>query len=310
MSTHESVMLKETIRDLNLKPGGTYVDMTFGRGGHTKQMMKKLTSGTIIGLDLDDEAIKEGRKLVVKEGITFHLVKANFKDVISVLESLEIQKVDGILLDLGVSSPQFDTPERGFSYRFDSKLDMRMDPGQMLTAYDIVNKYSAKALFYIFKEYGEEKFSRQIAEAIERSRLIKPIETTFELVEIIKSAIPKRILFNKDKHPAKQVFQALRIETNGELENLKEVLKAATSILNVNGRLVILTYHSLEDRIVKHYFKELTTIEGSRLNIPTIPNQDHLEFGLVYRKAVLPSEEELAANPRSHSAKLRVLERK
>ena len=309
MSVHKPVMLKESMESLNIKREGTYVDMTFGRGGHTKEIIKNLISGTVIAFDLDDDAISSAEAIKAPPTIAFQVIKGNFKDIKVNLETQRITKVDGILLDLGVSSPQFDTPERGFSYRYDAPLDMRMDQDQRLTAADIVNTYPPKELYRIFRDYGEEKFAKPIAREIETQRAIKIITTTGELVELVKKVLPKKVLL-KDKHPAKQIFQALRIETNRELENLKIALKNSANLLKPSGRLVVITYHSLEDRIVKQFFRELTVVQGNRLNIPTSPDEGKTEYELLYRKSIKPSNEELNENPRAHSAKLRVLVRK
>ena len=309
MPAHTPVMLKEAIRELNIHREGTYVDMTFGRGGHSKAIISELNYGTLVAFDLDDEAIEHGGSLFDTNGVNFILRKTNFKDIVVALASVKISSVDGILLDLGVSSPQFDTPERGFSYRYDTPLDMRMDQSQLLSAADIVNTYSAAELFRIFRDYGEEKFAKPIAREIERQREVKRIATTGELVELIKRVLPKKILF-KDKHPAKQVFQALRIETNDELENLRKALVDSAALLKNGGRLVVITYHSLEDRIVKQFFRDISVIKGNRLNIPSSPLDGQTEYECVYRKSLTPVSEELVDNPRSHSAKLRVLQRK
>ena len=310
MCLHKPVMLRESVDALNVKKSGVYVDMTFGRGGHTREIIKSLISGTVVAFDLDyDAIIYAEEKLEVPPSVDFQIVQANFKDINESLESLKIREVDGILLDLGVSSPQFDTPERGFSYRFDAPLDMRMDQDQRLTAADIVNTYPARELFRIFRDYGEEKFSKQIAREIEAQRSKKIIETTGELVELIKRVLPKKVLL-REKHPAKQIFQALRIETNRELENLKVALKNSAKALKSGGRLVVITYHSLEDRIVKQFFRDVSIVQGNRLNIPTAPGEGTTEFEIVTRKPILPNTEEMNENPRAHSAKLRVLAKK
>ena len=308
MGAHTPVLLKEAVQSLEIKPEGVYVDMTFGRGGHTKQIIRNLSYGTIVAFDLDDEAIEQGKNLIDLPGIALYLRKSNFADIKNQLELLKIRGVDGVLLDLGVSSPQFDDPNRGFSYRYDTELDMRMDQSQRLTAKEVVNGYEFNNLYRIFTNYGEEKFAKQIARAIEKQRLIAPIRTTGELVDLVKSVLPKKVLL-KDKHPAKQVFQALRIEVNGELDNLKKALEDSLMALNPGGVMAIITYHSLEDRIVKQFIKMHTVIVGDRLNFPTNRQQNRLEFENLYRKPILPSPAELQDNPRSHSAKLRAIKR-
>ncbi|MEF9967585.1 MAG: 16S rRNA (cytosine(1402)-N(4))-methyltransferase RsmH, partial [Longicatena sp.] len=233
----------------------------------------------------------------------------DFKNMKKDIEELGIEQIDGIMMDLGVSSPQFDDASRGFSYRFDAKLDMRMDQSQLLTAYDVVNTYDYHDLIRILFQYGEEKFAKQIARSIERNRAIKPIETTFELVDVIKQALPMKVL-SKKGHPAKQTFQAIRLEVNGELESLKQGLRDAVNMLSVGGRCAIITFHSLEDRIVKEIFNEFSTVEAVDKRIPLLPEQmETPSYKLVNKKPISASEDELAMNNRSHSAKLRVIER-
>ena len=307
---HVSVLLKESIEGLNIKEDGIYVDMTLGRAGHSKEILKRLsTKGRLIGIDQDEEALHYSQIELAKYGSQFTLIKSNFKDIDKDLKELGIDKVDGFLFDLGVSSPQFDEGYRGFSYRMDSKLDMRMDLNSSLTAYDIVNNYSLEQLIKIFKEYGEEKYSYSIAKNIVKSRENKKIETTFDLVEIIKKSKPEFEL-RKPGHPAKQVFQALRIEVNDELNVLKEALNKCLDLLNLNGRIVVITFHSLEDRIVKNIFKEKTVIEGNRLNDYKMPSEEDLpKFKLINKKVIVASEEELKLNHRAKSAKLRIIEK-
>lgn len=306
--SHIPVLLAETIEGLNIKPNGTYIDLTLGRGGHSSEILKRLNKdGLLIGVDQDKEAIEESDKRLNKIASNYKLVKSNFVNFEDILASLNIDKVDGVLMDLGVSSPQFDESERGFSYRYDAPLDMRMDVDQKLTAKEIVNTYSEIELRKIFYEYGEDKYSASIARNIIKAREIKEIETTLELVEIIKRSKPSKEL-KKVGHPAKQIFQALRIEVNNELNVLKETLNQVIRHLNSGGRLAVITFHSLEDKIVKKLFKELCIIEGNRSNFPT--KEKELDFILITRKGIRPSQEELEANHRSASSTLRIIEKK
>ena len=307
MFKHVPVLLNECIEGLNIKPNGTYVDMTLGRGGHSSEILQRLKKGHLYCFDQDQQAIDESRFRLEAISNNFTIIHSNFSNVKNKLNELNVSKVDGVLFDLGVSSAQFDEGDRGFSYRFDARLDMRMNKESSLTAYDVVNRYSLNELTRIFKEYGEEKFSYQIAKNIVKYRENKDIETTFELVEIIKLSLPKKALLNKG-HPAKQVFQAIRIEVNNELEVLKKGLVSALEMLSSKGRICVITFNSLEDRIVKNIFKDYTFEgEGSRY-LPT--NKIEVEYILVNRKVVLPSEEEIEFNPRAKSAKLRMIERK
>ena len=306
---HVPVLLDEVITGLNINPDGIYVDLTLGRAGHAQAILAKLNKGLLVGIDRDLEAIRAAKEILAKQKRLYIIRNANFKDVDLILDELNIRKIDGALLDLGVSSPQFDDPNRGFSYRYDTRLDMRMDQKEHLTAYDVINTYSEEKLAHIFKEYGDEKFAKSIAKNIIKARKIKPIETTFALVDIIKDSKPSREL-RKVGHPAKQVFQALRIEVNDEFSALKEVLAKITDRLNVNGRLAIITFHSGEDRIVKSYFKKLAVIEGDRNAPPTDPSKlEQPKFRLVNKKAIEPSKEEVDSNHRASSAKLRIIER-
>lgn len=300
---HYSVLLTESINMLNIKEDGIYVDCTLGGGGHSSLILSKLKSGHLYCFDQDDDAINIARPRLESISKNFTIIKSNFVDLKQELNDRGVEKVDGIIFDLGVSSFQFDMPERGFSYRFDSPLDMRMDKDSDFSAYDVVNTYSAEELTKIFFEYGEEKFSRNIARKIVEARKNKPVETTFELVDIIKSALPAAIL-RKQGHPAKQVFQALRIEVNHELDYLKNALIDALSILNYNGVVSVITFHSLEDRIVKNIFKEKTTLNLPK-GLPFIPEGYKVEYELINKNVILPTEQELSENNRSHSAKLR-----
>ena len=307
MFKHIPVMLHECIEGLNIKSDGIYVDSTLGRGGHSSEILKRLSSGKLYCFDQDKQAIEESKERLQNISNNFTLVHSNFEFIKSRLNELGIDNVDGIIFDLGVSSAQFDDGDRGFSYRYDARLDMRMNQETSLTAYDVINTYSLQELTKIFNEYGEEKYSYSIAKNIVKARENKMIETTFELVEIIKNSLPSKVL-SKKGHPAKQVFQAIRIEVNRELEVLKNGLKDAAKLLNPNGRLVVITFNSLEDRIVKNIFKELTFEgEGSRY-LPTQTKE--VDYVLVNRKVIIPSDKEQEENPRSKSAKLRIIERK
>ena len=306
---HKSVLLDECIENLNIKKNGVYVDGTLGGGGHSYHILKTLNgTGMLIGIDRDMDAIRAATERL-KEFSNFKTVHNNHANIISVLEELEIYKVDGILLDLGVSSYQLDEADRGFSYMHDAKLDMRMNREDKISAYEVVNNYQEESLYRIFLDYGEEKYSRSIARKIFQRREEKPIETTFELVDVIKSAMPGKAL-NEKQHPAKRVFQAIRIEVNQELEKLKQAVIDSILSLNDGGRLAIITFHSLEDKIVKHAYEEM---EGRC----TCPNNfpvcvcNYKSYGkIVNKKPIISTEEELEENPRARSAKLRVFERK
>lgn len=306
MSDHIPVLLDEAIKGLNVKQDGIYLDLTLGRGGHSKEIAKRLNKGKLIAIDQDEKAIKESQNNLRDYLDKIIIVRNNFKNIKSILNDLQIENVDGILIDLGVSSPQFDNPERGFTYRFDGPLDMRMDQSQNLTAYDVVNKYSLQDLAKILKEYGDERYAYSIANGIVKYRKQKTIDTTLELVEVIKNSLPKKVLSNKG-HPAKQSFQAIRIEVNDELNALKQVLDDCLSLLKKNGRLVVISFHSGEDKIVKTKFNQVSKIIGNRLNIPD--NHKPLEFKLITRHPIIADEKEINLNPRSKSAKLRIIEK-
>ncbi len=306
---HKSVLLNESIEHLAIKPDGIYVDGTLGRAGHSSEILKKLSNGHLYGFDKDEQAIKESDPILKEIGNNYTLINQDFRNIKTVLSEFGINEVNGVLLDLGVSSPQFDDPERGFSYRFDAYLDMRMDQSQTLSAYEVVNTYSEKQLTDIFFQYGEERFAKQIARKILKARALKPIMTTFELVDVIKSALPYKKL-SKKGHPAKQTFQALRIEVNSELEALKQGLKEAIELLAKDGRICVISFHSLEDRIVKKLFKEYTMVDKMDRRIPILPKDiKKPEYELITNKPILASDEENRENNRSHSAKLRVLKR-
>ncbi len=308
---HFSVLLQESIEHLNIKPDGLYIDGTLGRGGHSLEIVKKLSkNGHLYCFDKDIQAIEESKHRLKDylEQITFF--HTDFSNMEKVLREHGVQHVDGIMLDIGVSSPQFDDETRGFSYRFDARLDMRMDQNQSLSAYEVVNEYDYHDLVRILYRYGEESFAKAIARKIEQARELKSITTTFELVEIIKSALPMKVL-NKKGHPAKKSFQALRIEVNQELSALEKGLVAATSLLNSKGRLAVISFHSLEDRIVKDYFNQLGKTPKVDKHIPIMPDAvAETPYNLITRKPIVADEQENNINKRSHSAKLRVLEKK
>ena len=305
MFNHYSVLLHESIENLAIKEDGIYVDCTLGGGGHSSEILKRLKTGHLYSFDQDMFAIENATKRLKEIGDNFTIIKSNFVHLKEELNARGIEKIDGIIFDLGVSSPQFDTPERGFSYNHDAKLDMRMDQEASLSAYEIVNEWAYKDLEFIFRVYSDEKFSKQIARAIERYREKQPIETTFELVEIIKSAIPAPAR-RKGGHPAKRTFQALRIAVNDELKVFEYALKDAMDMLNVNGRVAVITFHSLEDRICKHMFKKRSESKDIPRGLPIIPEEFQPEFKVITRKPIVANEGELAENNRSHSAKLRV----
>lgn len=305
MFNHYSVLLHESIENLAIKEDGIYVDCTLGGGGHSSEILKRLKTGHLYSFDQDVFAIENATKRLKEIGDNFTIIKSNFVHLKEELNARGIEKIDGIIFDLGVSSPQFDTPERGFSYNHDAKLDMRMDQEASLSAYEIVNEWEYKDLEFIFRVYSDEKFSKQIARAIERYREKQPIETTFELVEIIKSAIPAPAR-RKGGHPAKRTFQALRIAVNDELKVFEYALKDAMDMLNVNGRVAVITFHSLEDRICKHMFKKRSESKDIPRGLPIIPEEFQPEFKVITRKPIVANEGELAENNRSHSAKLRV----
>ena len=305
---HIPVLLNEVIEGLDIKKDGIYLDLTLGRAGHSSEILKRLSSkGLLIGVDQDQQAINDSKVRLDKIGTNYKLVKSNFSSIDLILDELGIKGVDGVLMDLGVSSPQFDDSSRGFSYRYDAPLDMRMDKDNPLTAKTVVNTYSEAELRKIFYEYGEDKYSASVAHNIVKERESHPIETTFQLVDIIKRSKPAKEL-KKAGHPAKQIFQAIRIEVNDELNVLKETLNKILPYLNSKGRLAVITFHSLEDKIVKKLFKELTVVEGNRNNFPL--EEEKKDFILITRKGIRPSESELEINHRSASSTLRIIERK
>lgn len=308
---HYTVLLKETVDGLQVKPDGVYVDCTLGGAGHSEYLLTQLNErGHLYAFDQDQKALAHAKtrlqKYVDKGQVTF--IKSNFRNIKEELAEHGVFHVDGIIYDLGVSSPQLDEAERGFSYHQDAPLDMRMDQDAPLTAREVVNTYSYSELVKIFFRYGEEKFSKQIAREIERVREKQPIETTGELVEIIKTAIPAPAR-RKGGHPAKRIFQAIRIAVNDELGAVEESLEQAIDLLAKNGRISVITFHSLEDRIVKTMFKEYSTVQDLPPGIPVVPEEFQPELKVITRKPILPSDSELSENNRSRSAKLRIAEK-
>lgn len=304
---HYSVLLTETIEQLQVKPDGIYVDGTLGGGGHAWEVCRRLTTGHFYGIDQDDAAIAAAGERLAPFGRKVTILRNNYCNMRSALAAEGVTGVDGIVLDLGVSSYQLDTEERGFSYRYDAPLDMRMDRRQTLTARDIVNNYAESGLYRIIRDYGEDRFAKNIAKHIVKNRADKPIETTFELNEIIKAAIPARM--RQNGHPSKQTFQAIRIECNRELEVLRDSLDDFIALLNPGGRLCVITFHSLEDRIVKTIFKKNENPCTCPSDFPVCVCGNVSKGQVITRKAILPSERELSENSRSKSAKLRVFER-
>lgn len=304
---HISVLLQASVAGLHIKPDGIYVDATLGRGGHSLLIAQQLTTGRLYCFDRDAKAIEESQVTLAGylDKITF--IKANFATMEDKLSECGVHGVDGILIDLGVSSPQFDDPQRGFSYRHDARLDMRMDQSQTLNAWEVVNNYPFNDLVRIISRYGEESHAKQITRKIEARRQIRTIDTTLDLVDVIKTALPSKVL-SKKGHPAKQTFQAIRIEVNGELDALQKVIEQGIRLLNNDGRFCVITFHSLEDRIVKDRFNEVSTIKVPRkLPIADLPIAD---YEVLTRKALIADDEELNENKRSHSAKLRILRKR
>ena len=304
---HYSVMLSESIEGLNIKEDGIYVDATLGYAGHSSEILKRLTTGHLYSFEQDEEAIKHSKEKLKKISNNFTIIYSNFVNMKEKLKEQGITKVDGILFDLGLSSPQIDNKDRGFTFMTDAPLDMRMDTSNEIDAKYIVNNYSIEKLSNIFFLYGEEKMSKIIAKKIVNERLKKEIKTTKELVKIIESAVGAKY-FNKN-HPERQIFQAIRIEVNGELDVLKDVLPDAINLLNKGGRISVITFHSLEDRIVKQIFKKDSDIDDLVKGLPVIPKEFQPKLKLINKKPILPSEEELNENSRSRSAKLRIVER-
>ena len=307
MEKHISVLLEESISSLNLNESSIIVDCTLGYGGHSSNILARIKKGFLFAFDQDSEAIRHSTDRLNAIGTNFTIIKSNFVNLKEELTKRGVTEVDGFLFDLGVSSPQLDDASRGFSFHEDARLDMRMDKENKLSAYEVVNEYSKERLAEIFYKYGEDKFARNIAKKIVEYRETKPIETTLELVEIIKTAVPMK--FRKDKHPARQIFQAIRIEVNRELDVIEPAIEQALSLLKVGGRVSVITFHSLEDRLVKNIFKEKCAIDPKVQGMPNIPEEYLPDFRLVVNKAIIPSDEELERNPRARSSKLRVIER-
>lgn len=305
---HKSVLLDECIQGLNIKPDGIYLDGTLGGAGHSSQIVRRLTTGRLIGVDRDQVALEAAAQRLApwKERVT--LVHSNFKDIDGILDRLGIEKVDGMLFDLGVSSPQLDDGQRGFSYMADAPLDMRMNREDRLTAYDVVNQWAREELRRILYEYGEERYAPQIAGAIDRKRQNAPIETTLQLVDVIRGALPAQALREK-QHPAKRSFQAIRIAVNDELGSVRQMLEEATPRLNPQGRLAVITFHSLEDRIVKSAMAAAAKGCTCPPEFPVCVCGKKPQVKLINRKPITSSPEELEENPRARSAKLRVCER-
>lgn len=302
---HKSVLLEECLTYLNLKEDSIVVDCTLGYGGHSSEILKRIPKGFLYAFDQDIDAIRSSEKRLREIGDNFEIIQSNFQYLKSALAKRNITKVDAILFDLGVSSPQLDEKDRGFSFHQDAPLDMRMDQSQSLTAKEVVNTYSYQDLVRIFKEYGEEKFATSIARAIERQRKEAPIETTLELAELIKSAVPEK--YRREKHPARKVFQAIRIEVNRELDVCEIAVRDALDCLDVDGRLCVITFHSLEDKIVKNLYKTHSTVKKELMKLPVIPEEYQPKYKVV--ATVVPTEKELSENKRARSAKLRVIAR-
>ena len=308
---HITVLLNEAVDGLNIKPDGTYVECTLGGGGHSGLILSKLSeNGKLYSFDQDITAINFNKDKFEEENELgkINFIKSNFRNISEELNKRNILGVDGILYDLGVSSPQFDNADRGFSYNYDAPLDMRMDQSQSLTARDVVNDWSYEQLVRIFFRYGEEKFAKSIARRIEKVRQQTPIETTGQLVDLIKEAIPAKAR-RKGGHPAKKTFQAIRIAVNDELGALEESLEQALDLLNPGGRISVITFQSLEDRLVKVMFKQKTSLPELPPGLPVIPDSQKVEYKLITRKPIVPSEDEITHNNRAHSAKLRIIEK-
>lgn len=299
---HESVLLKESLEFLNLSDDSIIVDCTLGYGGHSSNILKKIPNGHLYSFDQDIDAINYSSERLSKINSNFTIIKSNFKNITAKLNELNVTKVNGILYDLGVSSPQLDVGERGFSYHLNGRLDMRMDKENKLSAYEVVNNYPYEKLVKIFREYGEEKYSTSIARGIINNR---PIETTLELAEIIKENVP--FSYRKDKHPARKVFQAIRIEVNDEMNVLNDSLRQALELLTLNGRLCVITFHSLEDKLVKKIFREVSSIPNELSKLPIIPEEYLPKYKEI--KTLTPDLKEISSNNRSRSATLRVIER-
>lgn len=303
---HKSVLLEESIELLNIKENGVYVDCTLGYGGHSSEILKRIKTGFLFAFDQDEDAIKFSNDRLSKVSNNFEIIKSNFANLSEELKKRNVTKVDGIIFDLGVSSPQLDCDERGFSYHNDALLDMRMDKNNPLSAYIIVNTYSYDKLVDVLRKYGEEKYASSIVKNIIKAREEKEIRTTLELVDIIKKSVPMKKM--REKHPARQTFQALRIEVNNELNVLESGINQAIDLLGINGRLCVITFHSLEDRIVKNIFRKMSEVDSKIKGLPFIPNE-YLPKVKVIGKSIVPSNKETEENNRSRSARLRVIEK-
>lgn len=301
---HYSVLLNESIEGLNIQENGIYVDGTLGYGGHSEEILKKLKNGHLYAFDNDVEAIEYSKKRLAAYADKITFIHSNFENIKEVLNEYNVSKIDGIVLDLGFSSPQIDDSSRGFSFQKDARLDMRMDRDNKLSAYEVVNNYKENDLTKIFYKYAEEKYSKAIARNIVKNR---PIETTLELVDIIKKSVPTKYALTR--HPERVIFQAIRIEVNRELTVLESVLPDAINMLNENGRMCVITFHSLEDRIVKQTFKKMSEVDKLVSGLPNIPSEFKPKIKLINKKPILPSEKECLENSRSKSAKLRIIER-
>lgn len=302
---HKSVLLSESIENLNIKVDGVYVDATLGFGGHSLEILKRINKGFLFAFDQDSEAISYSMERL-KEYHNFKIIKSNFSNMSECLRKENINKVDGILFDIGVSSMQLDEDYRGFSYHSDARLDMRMDTDSNFSAYDVVNNYDYNNLVRILRDYGEEKYATSIAKNIIKTREVKPIETTLELVEVIKSSMPMKA--QRESHPARKTFQAIRIEVNHELDVLASALEQAIELLDVGGRLCVITFHSLEDRLVKNVFRKYSEVDSKFIKLPYVPEEYQPKVKII-SKGIVPSEEELKENNRARSSRLRVIEK-
>lgn len=302
---HKSVLLEESIENLNLNDNSTIVDCTLGYAGHSSEILKRIPNGFLYAFDQDEDAIKSSRDRLNKIGSNYEIIKSNFVNLEEELRKRNITKVNGILFDLGVSSPQLNEADRGFSFHQDAILDMRMDKNNPLSAKEIVNQYDYNHLTRIFREYGEEKYASSIAKGIINARDIKPIETTLELVEVIKDSVP--IKYRREHHPARKVFQAIRIEVNDELNVFTKAIKQALDLIDIGGRVCVITFHSLEDRICKNVFNEVSKVDKSLSKLPIIPIEYQPKYKIINN--ISPSEREILNNKRSRSARLRVIEK-
>ncbi len=302
---HKSVLLDSCLEYLNLTCNSTIVDCTLGYGGHSSKILEKITNGFLYAFDQDSEAINYSKKRLAEVANNYEIIESNFVNLKSELIKRNVNGVDGIIFDLGVSSPQLDEDYRGFSFHKDAPLDMRMNQKQMLSAADVVNNYSMEDLIRIFRDYGEEKYAVGIAKKIVEYRANKKIMTTLELVDIIKSGVP--VSYSREKHPARKVFQAIRIEVNNELEVFDSALRQALEMINVGGRICVITFHSLEDKICKNIFKEVSTINKDMQKLPIVPEMYQPKFKII--ATIVPTDKEILENNRSRSAKLRVIEK-